>query len=58
MFTLISGSDMDMVGNKFCVFLYPKTSKFTRHKFLDLSFYLIFKDNEINVNIPNFCPSV
>ena len=30
----------------------------TRHKFLDLICYLFFKDNEINVNIPNFCPPV
>ena len=26
--------------------------------FLDLFFYLFFNGNEINVNIPNFCPPV
>ena len=26
--------------------------------FLDLFVYLFFNDNEINVNIPNFCPPV
>ena len=38
-------------------FLYPNAPNFTRHKFLDLSFYF-FKEYEINVNIPNFCPPV
>ena len=33
-------------------------SNFTRHKFFDLFTYLFFKDNDINVNIPNFCPPV
>ena len=45
-----------MMLNNFCVFLYPNTPNFTRHKFLDLSVYLFFKENEINFNIPNFCP--
>ena len=58
LFKLICGSDMDMIPNNFCVFLWPNTSNFTRHKFLDLFFHLFFKDNEINVNIPNFCPPV
>ena len=26
--------------------------------FLHIFFYLFFNDNEINVNIPNFCPPV
>ena len=55
---LICGSDMNMMLNNFCVFLYPNTPNFTRHKFLDLSVYLFFKENEINFNIPNFCPPV
>ena len=55
---LICGADMNMMLNHFCVFLYPNTPNFTRHKFLDLYFYLCFKENEINVNIPNFCPPV
>ena len=49
---------MNMMLSHFCVFLYPKTPNFTRHKFLDLSFYLLFKENKINANIPNFCPPV
>ena len=52
---LICGSDMNMTLNHFSVFLYPNTPNFIRHKFLDSSFYLFFKDSEINVNIPNFC---
>ena len=55
---LICGSDMNMMLNHFCVFLYPDTPNFTRPKFLDLSIYLFFKENEINFNIPNFCPPV
>ena len=55
LFKLICESDIDMILNHFCVFWKPNTSNFTRHKFLDLVFYLFFKDNEINVNIPNFC---
>ena len=55
---LICGPDMIMMLNHFCVFLYPNTQNFTRHKFLVLSFYLFFKENEINFNIPNFCPPV
>ena len=47
---------MNMVPNHFCVFLFPNTPNFTRHKFLDLSFHLIFKENKINFNIPNFWP--
>ena len=54
LFKLICGSDMDMIRNNFCLFLQPNT----KHKFLDLYFYLFFKDNEINANIPNFCPPV
>ena len=53
---LICGSDMNIMLNHFCVLLYLNNPKFTRHKFLDSSFYLFFKDNEINVNIPNFVP--
>ena len=47
-----------MIRDNFCVFPLPNTSNFTRHKFLDLFLYLFFKDNEINVNIPNLCPPV
>ena len=39
---LICGSDMNMMLNHFCVFLYPNTPNFTRHKFLDLPFYMFF----------------
>ena len=57
---LICGSDMNMMLKHFYVFLYPNTPNFTRHKFLDLSFYLLFfsKENKSNFNIPNFCPPV
>ena len=57
LFKLICGSDMDMILNHFSVILKPNTSNFTRHKFLDF-LLLFFKDNEININIPNFCPPV
>ena len=33
MIELICGSDMNMMLNHFCVFLYPNTPNFTRHKF-------------------------
>ena len=55
---LICGSDMNMMLNHFCVFLYPNSGNFTRHMFLHLSIYLFFKENDINFNIPNFCPPV
>ena len=58
LYKLICGSHMNMIRNYFCMFLKPNTSKFTRHKILDLFFHLVFKDNEIIVNIPNFCPPV
>ena len=51
LFKLICGSDVDMIRNNVCIFLYPDT--FIRNKFLDL-----FKDNEINGNVQNFCPPV
>ena len=54
---LICGSHMNMIHNNFCMFLKPNTSKFIRHKILDLFFHLVFKNNEIIVNIPNFCHS-
>ena len=68
-FKLIYGSDMDMYLYNAYIYTYiliqpffrvlrPKTSNFTRHKFLDLVTYQFFKDNEIYVNIPNFCPPV
>ena len=47
-----------MMLNDFCVFLYPNTPNLTKDEFLDLSVYLFFKENEINFNIPNFCPPV
>ena len=41
------------------MFLYPNTPNFTRHiKFLGLTLYLLFKENEIIFNIPNFCHPV
>ena len=58
LFKLICGSDMDMILNLFFVFWEPNTSNFIRHMFLYLFFYLFFNDNEINVNILNFCPPV
>ena len=45
-------------AESFCVFLYPNTGNFTRHMFLHLSIYLFFKENDINFNIPTFCPPV
>ena len=42
MFKVICGSDMDMILNHFFVFWEPKTSNFTRHKFLDLFFSFCF----------------
>ena len=42
----------------FAYFYNPNTSNFTRHKFLDLFLCLFFRDNEIYVDIPNFCPAV
>ena len=55
---LICGSDMNMMKNNFCVFLYPNTPNFTKHEFLNSSFHLFFIENEINVNISNLCPPV
>ena len=40
---LICGSDMNMMLNPFCVFLYLNTPNFTRHRFLDSSFHLFLK---------------
>ena len=46
---------MNTMLNHFVCFCIPY---FTIHKFLYLSFNLVFKRNEINVNSPNFCPPV
>ena len=58
LFKVICGSDMGIILNNFIVFSEPNTSHFSIHMFLDLFFYSFFNDNEINVNIPNFCPPV
>ena len=51
--TLVCGSDM---LNHFCVFLYPNTPNFTRHKFLDLSFYLFLKKTKLISIFHTFVP--
>ena len=52
LFKLICGFEMDMIRNNFCVFYNPILQTLL-HMFLELFFYLFFKDNDINVNIPN-----
>ena len=60
LFKLICGSDMmDMIYSIiFSCFENPILQTLLDICFLYLLFYLFFNDNEINVNIPNFCPPV
>ena len=57
LFEEICVSDMNMVHNHFLCFCNR-----ILQTLLDISFYIYlficFKDNRINVNIPNFCPPI
>ena len=55
LFRLICGSDMDMIHNNFCISLTQNLEKIYIFRFIIL---FVFKDNEINITIPNFCPPV
>ena len=53
---LICGSHMNMIRNNFCMFLKPNTSKFTRHKILDLFFHLVLKTTKLLSIFQTFVP--
>ena len=51
---LIRGADMDMMLNHFCVFLYPNTPNFTRHKIY--IFICVFKKTKLMSIFQTFVP--